>query len=373
MKEDAAHKPSMHVARRQPDSWAERLREAKQAAEQKEWSDASELWFSIFHDAADRKQRRRAGRQAATASRKAENFERAREVIACLITEFPEDTVARRELGRLETRLNAQATGNRYWSTRQRLFYVQVAKEISLRIASNANSVVDVGSKRTPILSWFPSVPVKVSVDLNQPYEADGVDSVRKDFLKWDPGVTFDVGLCFQVIEHVPDARAFARQMLELFDVSIVSVPYLWREDRHKNHVHDPVERRKLESWFGREPNYSYKIKELHGDERLICVYDRESSRSWPNVNEGDFRYRWTLRGAEAVIGEYWKAQMRQEEPDEPNKHVDSVHAELQKARRDAANARARLERLQNRRSVRLALRLAELAAPLARRSGRPG
>ena len=82
------------------------------------------------------------------------------------------------------------------------------------------------------------------------------------------------------MLEHIPDARAFARKLLESADTLIVSVPYRWRKGRVKHHPNDPVDERKMLDWFGREPTYSYICTEVQGGERrLICVF--ESREKW--------------------------------------------------------------------------------------------
>jgi hypothetical protein len=292
---------------KEPGAWRRRWIAAEHASGLQDWSVASDLWVALFKDTIDPKARRLAGRRAAMACRRAGELETAREIMTSLISEAPDVPATREELAKLEQSLSRGRARSGYWHDRERLLYVQVAKEICRRIASNANSIVDVGSNATPMLEWFPDVPLRVSVDMKRPYEAEGIEPVRGDFLEWNPGRTFDVGISLQVLEHVPDAKAFARHLLELCEVSIISVPYRWPEgsSTDRTHVHDPVDEAKLETWFGREPNYSYKIKELGtGDRayRLICVYDRTSDRVWTNIDEVKFRFRWTLRGSERVI-----------------------------------------------------------------------
>jgi 2-polyprenyl-3-methyl-5-hydroxy-6-metoxy-1,4-benzoquinol methylase len=143
-----------------------------------------------------------------------------------------------------------------------------------------------------------------VSVDVRNPYYADDIESVKTDFLTWQPPQGFDVGLCLQVLEHVRDAPGLARHLLGMCDVVIVSVPYRWPKSASSYHFHDPVDARKMRRWFGREPNYAYRVVELNGQERLICVYDNATEKKWNSVDEDRFRYRWILRGIDQVLAE---------------------------------------------------------------------
>lgn len=142
-------------------------------------------------------------------------------------------------------------------------------------LTKRATSVLDVGSAGCPYLDWFPHVPHRTSVDLKVPYVADTVASVKSDFLTWAPDRHYDVVICLQVLEHVPDAAAFAQKLLKSGKVVIVSVPYKWEKGRTKSHIHDPVTMRKMRKWFGRAPSYEYIVSELAvSGRRLIQVYD---------------------------------------------------------------------------------------------------
>ena len=56
---------------------------------------------------------------------------------------------------------------------------------------------------------------------------------------------------CLQVLEHIPDPTAFARKLFECGQVVIVSVPYRWEAGACSEHIHDPVDERKLREWLG--------------------------------------------------------------------------------------------------------------------------
>jgi hypothetical protein len=277
---------------------------ANEAYETGRWEEAAAWCQAIFDDAMDPCERRFIGRRAASSYRRAGDLGAARRLLRTLMDESPEDVDNRRELARLDPSTHLARSENEYWHKRQHYLYIHVTKEIARRIAGDANSVLDVGSNGTPILSWFPNTPTRVSVDLRNPYAADGVVSFKTDFLTFQPPHRFDVGLCLQVLEHVRDASAFARHLLGMCDVVIVSVSYRWPHDASSYHFHDPVDERKMKGWFGREPNYTYRVVELDEQERLICVYDNASQREWRSVDEDRFRFRWSLRGVDELLAD---------------------------------------------------------------------
>jgi hypothetical protein len=365
--------PTDHGSTTTDGSWQERWKVAQEAHTGREWARAAELWTELHRSLAPEGERADAGRRAAVAFRRAGDLDAACDLLASSLRLAPADPRLRSELAYLDTSLPT-STHDDYWARRMDLLYMQVSRQLALRIAGNARSVVDVGSLNTPVLEWLPGVPERISVDLMEPYRAVGVRSVVSDFLTWEPGRRFDVGLCFQVLEHVPDARSFAQRLLKLFDVAIVSVPYRWPEDKSKYHVHDPVDEAKMASWFDREPNWSSVVDELDGQQRWVAIYDRTSFETWRNVRPEPFRFRWSLRGADRVVGDLvaelsegegrGSASTAAQATGEANAQLV---AELRRARKAAGDSRARLERLENRRSVRTALRAAALARPLVR------
>ena len=186
------------------------------------------------------------------------------------------------------------ASGGRgkYWRKRKDSIYLFAARQMCLRCCPAPRSVIDIGSRWTPTLEWHrDSAKRLVSVDLCRPYAAPGVESVVGDFLDYRDR-EFDLVTCFQVLEHVADAGAFAKKLLETGRVVVVSVPYRWKKGTCRSHIHDPVDEAKMRRWFGREPDYSYVARELNGVARLIQVYRRGSPRERP----------------ESLTSRYWRA-----------------------------------------------------------------
>ena len=161
-----------------------------------------------------------------------------------------------------------------YWNRRKDALYLREVRRLVTEFGADAQSILDVGSNGCPYLDWFPWAPRRVSIDIANPYTGGGVEGIKADFLGVPLSDRFDVVLCLQVLEHVPDATAFACRLLaSTRKHTIVSVPYRWPAGRCVHHIHDPVDEAKLYSWFGREPASSNVIAERNGVQRLVCRY----------------------------------------------------------------------------------------------------
>lgn len=194
--------------------------------------------------------------------------------------------------------LSQSAAVNEYWESRKNSVYYQVARILTEQLGVGRRSLIDVGSAGCPYLDWFQSIPERTSLDLNEPYRAEGTVAIKADFLAWEPDRRYDLVTCMQVLEHVPDATGFARKLLSTGDVVIVSVPYKWRAGQCKDHVHDPVDELKMRTWFGRDPNFSYLCREVHAPvERLIQVYESGVSK-WRGTNA---RAKLLAKGSDAL------------------------------------------------------------------------
>jgi len=166
--------------------------------------------------------------------------------------------------------------GGDYWRQRSDLLYYQYFRFIVRCVGAQAASLVDIGSGNAPYLEWFDWIPERVSVDLKTPYRSETVRGVAGDILTLDLP-RFDLCTCLQVLEHVPEVEPFARRLLELGGLVLVSVPFQWPAGSTRGHVNDPVDLAKLTAWFGRAPNYSQVVQEpFTGPKgsRLFALYD---------------------------------------------------------------------------------------------------
>jgi len=190
-----------------------------------------------------------------------------------------------------------------YWNTRANFVYLHVCKRLINIIGRSASVVADIGSNRTPLLDFFPGNPVKYSVDPATPYSGKGVTPVREDFLHWIPPQKIEFCTCLQVLEHVPDVSRFAKKLLEVCEVSLVSVPYKEGPGANISHIHSMIDYKAISTWFEREPNFFYVAKELGNEERIICVFDRTAQEKFKTLSESciyglKYRYRWSLAGS---------------------------------------------------------------------------
>jgi hypothetical protein len=166
--------------------------------------------------------------------------------------------------------------GNGYWRKRQGMIYYRYLDHIVRGVAADCNSMIDVGAHSTPLIENFNWVEDRVALDLRNPYSSARVRGIEMDFFQFKPEKPFDIALCCQVLEHIPDAGAFARHLFEVGKRVLISVPYMWPQGSSKHHIHDPVDAEKLKSWTEREPTYSIVVEEpFTGTKgrRLIAYY----------------------------------------------------------------------------------------------------
>lgn len=160
------------------------------------------------------------------------------------------------------------------------MMYYQYVRRIIGALGANAQTMIDVGSGNCPYLEWFNWIPERVSVDIRVPYTSDHVRGIKGDIFELQFPKVFDLCTCLQVLEHVPDATAFGRRLLELARIVAVSVPYKWPNSPKPTpgHLHDPVDLSKLTGWMGREANYHIVVEEPLSSSprrrRLIAVYE---------------------------------------------------------------------------------------------------
>jgi hypothetical protein len=168
-----------------------------------------------------------------------------------------------------------------YWARRKDAVYLKAAKDLCAKYFVDGGSVLDVGSNRTPTLEWHRARASRlVSVDLRNPYRGSGVEAIAGNFFDFDDSKPFDMVTCFQVLEHVPDAHAFAQKLLSTGKIVVVSVPYKWPKGKCKWHIHDPVDEVKMMGWFGQAPIEAFIAVESDvSSDRLIQVYRKEVAK----------------------------------------------------------------------------------------------
>jgi hypothetical protein len=162
-----------------------------------------------------------------------------------------------------------------YWRDRADLTYYRTAAEYVRRHSPHGRTLLDVGGGVQWGCRFLELLPEWDRTSLELPSDKgcrlDGVREIPADFLAWRPDRQYDVVTCLQVLEHIPDAVTFARKLLTLAPVMVVSVPYRWPRGTVPSHVHDPVDEQKLRGWMGCEPIESLKSGSPLA--RLVAVY----------------------------------------------------------------------------------------------------
>lgn len=158
-----------------------------------------------------------------------------------------------------------------YLEQRKNKQYYKALQTIIDGVGKNCTSILDVGSRGVDLISHLPAAK-KVSIDMLYPLEAEGVIPVKGDFFAYEPEQRFDLVCCFQVLEHIENARAFAQKLLACGKNTIVSVPYMWWHEAYDGHKQDPVYEDKLLSWFDRPYDFSLIVRDAY-EARLIACY----------------------------------------------------------------------------------------------------
>ena len=159
-----------------------------------------------------------------------------------------------------------------YWDTRREFGYYDEVVRLSRKHAGDGVAALDVGAHETRVLQRLDWFERRVALDAARVEPGPGVEAVVADFREFEPGGGFDLVLCLQVLEHLERPEPFARKLLATAPTAIVSVPHRWPPWTTDEHLHDPVDARKLQTWTGHDPAETAIVEDL-GMERLIAVY----------------------------------------------------------------------------------------------------
>ena len=165
--------------------------------------------------------------------------------------------------------------GDRYWEQRKALKYTRHVIKLVNTFEKEAQSAIDIGAWKTPIIEEFDWIRERDALDILKPYSSATVRGIQQDFFTFAPGEKYDLVLCLQVLEHLENPGDFARKLFETGKSVIVSVPFNWPAGACEHHCQDPVDQDKLLEWTGRKPVYSAIINEgPHPcSDRLIAYY----------------------------------------------------------------------------------------------------
>lgn len=183
---------------------------------------------------------------------------------------------------------------NSYWNKRKNLYYYKYVITIINILASDSKSIIDVGSRNTPLLEEFDWIPKRVTIDKELPYKSNNVYGLKADFLTIQPKNKYDFAVCLQVLEHIENVEKFTKHLFNIADNVLISVPYKWPKNSSKFHIHDPVDLTKLYAWTNRKPNYHIVVTEPFSGpsgRRLIAFYSNN-----PNFLIANYKNEYKLK-----------------------------------------------------------------------------
>lgn len=162
-----------------------------------------------------------------------------------------------------------------YVQRRRTQIYYRYVSRLVRGVAPQIHSILDVGSGKTSCLEQFDWIPIRKTIDIAHPYTSESVEGVKADFLEYQVDERYDLALCLQVLEHVPQVEVFTRKLFDVSRSVLISVPYKWPKGSIKGHIHDPVDEAKLHTWTKRKPDYQIIVTEPFGASRLFAYYHR--------------------------------------------------------------------------------------------------
>ena len=158
-----------------------------------------------------------------------------------------------------------------YWTGRQDLAYYKTVLQYARKYCPNGKTLLDIGGGvglGCRYLERFDGWG-RTSVELpTRGCSLPGVRTIYAGFSHWPIDRRYDLVLCLQCLEHVDDAASFAKKLFHCGPVVVISVPYRWPAPACSEHIHDPVDEQKLNSWTGIDPIATTII-----DSRLVAVY----------------------------------------------------------------------------------------------------
>lgn len=166
---------------------------------------------------------------------------------------------------------NSVLDKNNYWEKRKNYSYYAEVMSLARSYSSDGDSVIDVGSNETELLSQMDWFKRRIALDIRYIMPVKEVETVVCDFMDFKPDIEFDIVLCLQVLEHLTFPERFAKKLFSTGNTIILSVPYKWPADYCNTHLHDPVDEKKLMSWTKMKPLETRIVKDVR--ERLIAVY----------------------------------------------------------------------------------------------------
>ncbi len=167
--------------------------------------------------------------------------------------------------------MGQEAIAEEYYKKRKDMNYYKAV--LAIVKALPYRSILDVGSRRSPVLEALPPSKERVTLDKVAVKSTPGVRHIIADFFSWTPDRVYDLVLCLQVLEHLEQPAPFLQKLFATGTNVIVSVPYRWKKGACKYHVQDPVTLAKVIGWAGGRNPLAHWIVEDNGWQRLICLF----------------------------------------------------------------------------------------------------
>ena len=182
---------------------------------------------------------------------------------------------------------------------RHQFRYYDALLYIAMEFGRTAKSLIEVGcatdpfiknmkwiDKRTCVAPYFVDYAKTTGNIDNKLFDADEIEKVTADFMKYDlDDYSYDLLICSQVIEHVPDPAAFTKKLVKSAKTSIISVPYKWGHcGKTCNHVTDEIGYDTILKWAEPHvPIYSSIVTEKNSGDvtnkrRLIVVFEQNET-----------------------------------------------------------------------------------------------
>eukprot|EP00746_Dinoflagellata_sp_MGD_P073090 gnl/MRDRNA2_/MRDRNA2_29666_c0_seq1.p1 gnl/MRDRNA2_/MRDRNA2_29666_c0~~gnl/MRDRNA2_/MRDRNA2_29666_c0_seq1.p1 ORF type:complete len:285 (-),score=44.13 gnl/MRDRNA2_/MRDRNA2_29666_c0_seq1:31-885(-) len=162
-------------------------------------------------------------------------------------------------------------------------------------VGPNARNIVDVGSSWPPFLRAVDWVQDEERTIVSKYFPGDGGSDMRcsgghkectdersgihvvmRDFYEWKPPHSYDLVLCSQVLEHVPNPVSFMQKLLTTGQTVVVTVPYRWPDyDMHFHKQHN-IFLKDVRRWAKKQEMFYYISEESDKgaySRRLLAVF----------------------------------------------------------------------------------------------------
>lgn len=178
-------------------------------------------------------------------------------------------------------------------TSRQNYRYYDSLFYATLQFGADATSLIEVGCASDPFIKYFDWIDKRTCVapyfvqyngDEKKKTKLSGsshaIESVVSDFMEYEiEDYSYDLLICSQVVEHVPDPSAFIKKLIRTAKTSIISVPYDWPDCGEKcGHLTHEITYEKLLEWTTpQKPIYSSIIHEHRRStgRRILLVFQQ--------------------------------------------------------------------------------------------------